>query len=216
MINLQLKPDSDTAAQTARMRRMYSRHAIGYDATRWAFLHGRQAIIQRLELPQTTRLSLTEIGCGTGKNLATLARLYPNMRLTGVDVSPDMLARAAKACSIYSPRVRLIETAYPSEQISAEEPADLLLFSYSLTLFNPGWEAALDRALRDLHPGGRIAVVDFHQTGNGLMKWWMDRHHVRIDGHLLPALQARFQTQYFSVRSGGLGLWQYFLFVGSK
>ncbi|HNL40194.1 MAG: class I SAM-dependent methyltransferase [Saprospiraceae bacterium] len=208
--------DNGAAAQIERMRRMYRRYAPGYDATRWAFLHGRQEIVRRLELPQTSRLTLMEIGCGTGKNLTALARLFPGMQLIGVDVSPDMLDRAARACSGYSRQVRLIETPYPSDGFSLQEPVDLILFSYSLTLFNPGWEAALDQAYRDLRTGGRVAVVDFHHTQSSLMRWWMDRHHVRIDGHLLPALQARFETQYFSVRSGGLGLWQYFLFVGGK
>ncbi|MBL7803024.1 MAG: methyltransferase domain-containing protein [Saprospiraceae bacterium] len=198
------------------MQKYYSRQAFWYDATRWSFLHGRNELLRRLELRADSRQTLLEVGCGTGRNLVRLARQYPGLQLIGVDVSKDMLARATRSTLAYSRRIRLFEAPYAPNTFALNEPIDVVLFSYSLTMFNPGWEAALDRAVQDLHPGGKIAVVDFHNTPSGLFRRWMRHNHVRMDGHLLPALQERFQTLYFSTRSAAAGLWQYFLFVGEK
>ncbi len=205
-----------SSPQPETMRQFYRVHAMIYDATRWTFLHGRGEVIQRLELPLLSEQTLLEVGCGTGHNLALLARQFAAMQLIGVDVSPHMLTRAASATKRFSSRVRLFEAPYAPGGFSLQEPVDAILFSYSLTMFNPGWETALDRVLTDLRPGGQVAVVDFHDTRSRLFRRWMDLNHVRMDGHLLPALQERFRTEYLSVRSGGIGLWQYFLFVGRK
>lgn len=202
--------------QPENMQKYYSRQAFWYDATRWSFLHGRNELLRRLELRADSRQTLLEVGCGTGRNLVRLARQYPGLQLIGVDVSKDMLARATRSTLAYSRRIRLFEAPYAPNTFALNEPIDVVLFSYSLTMFNPGWEAALDRAVQDLHPGGKIAVVDFHNTPSGLFRRWMRHNHVRMDGHLLPALQERFQTLYFSTRSAAAGLWQYFLFVGEK
>lgn len=210
-----MQPASSTR-QSQTMRRYYRGQAAIYDATRWTFLHGRNDILYRLDLTPLSKETLLEVGCGTGRNLARIAQHFPGLQLIGVDVSPDMLARAAYSTSRYSRRVRLFEAAYWPGTFSMNEPADVVLFSYSLTMFNPGWEAALDRAVDDLKPGGLVAVVDFYNTPSRAFRWWMKQNHVRMDGHLLPALQARFRTEYLSVRTGGLGLWQYFLFVGKK
>lgn len=196
------------------MRRYYHRNAGIYDATRWAFLYGRRQILW--QLPQEEPQVLAEIGCGTGWNLRRLARLQPGWQLIGVDVSPDMLARAERATAPYSEHVRFFEQAYGTPAWRLPEPVDLMLFSYSLTMFNPGWEAAIEQARADLKPGGSIAVVDFHDTPFRWFRYWMDRHRVRMDCHLLPFLEKRFTPVVRQVNTGWGGLWQYFLFVGKK
>lgn len=196
------------------MRRYYRFHAAIYDWTRWAFLFGRGTLLQRL--PDVEQQVLLEVGCGTGHNLRQLARQRPAWRLLGVDVSADMLARASKATLSYSRRVQLFEKTYGTGDFRPEEPVDLVLFSYALTMFNPGWEAALDQAFQDLKPGGRIAVVDFHDSPSAGFRWWMGKNHVRMDGHLLPALEARFQPEIKAVYPAWGGWWRYFMFIGRK
>ena len=200
--------------QTQTMQHYYRWHAAVYDATRWAFLFGRKAILRHL--PQDRQQVLMEIGCGTGYNLRRLAGQRPDWRLMGVDVSPDMLAKASRATQAYSRRIQLFEKAYGDGQFRAPEPPDIVLFSYSLTMFNPGWEAAIEQARADLKPGGRVALVDFHDTDSAGFRWWMARNHVRMDGHLLPALEARFETEFRALQPAWGGLWRYVLYVGRK
>ena len=196
------------------MRGFYRWQASIYDATRWSFLFGRNVLLA--QLPGTAAQTVLEVGCGTGRNLKWLAKRHPGWRLTGVDVSPDMLARAGRATLPYSHRVQLLEKPYGAGAILLPEPVDIVLFSYSLTMFNPGWEAAIEQAWQDLKPGGWVAAVDFHDTPSGLFRSWMTRNHVRMDGHLLPFMEARFQTVHKKIQPAWGGLWQYFLFVGQK
>lgn len=202
------------AAQTHNMRSYYKWHAAVYDSTRWSFLFGRKSILEHL--PTGDRQLLAEVGCGTGHNLRHLARQHPGWHLVGIDVSPDMLARASKATASWSRRVQLFEQAYGSASFQLPEAPDIILFSYALTMFNPGWETAIERAWHDLKPGGHIAVVDFHDTPAPTFRWWMEQNHVRMDGHLLPVLEAKFQPVRQEVKGAWGGLWRYMLFIGRK
>jgi S-adenosylmethionine-diacylgycerolhomoserine-N-methlytransferase len=204
-----------TPQQQQAMRSYYRWQSIIYDATRWSFLFGRNEILSRLPVNGHGRMHLLEVGCGTGRNLLRLARKHPEMRLTGFDVSPDMLQRAAKATASCSKRILLLEKPYGPPAALSQKP-DIILFSYALTMFNPGWEQAIERAAADLPVGGYVAMVDFHSTPSRMFRWWMGKNHVRMDGHLLPALESAFQTEYRSVRSAFFGLWKYVLFIGRK
>jgi S-adenosylmethionine-diacylgycerolhomoserine-N-methlytransferase len=210
-----MNPYSQEAAQQERRRsieRYYRGHAAIYDLTRWSFLLGREALV-RQAAASLTPARILEVGCGTGKNLQQLGRRFPQALLWGLDLSGDMLAAARKKLHHLSPRLTLIQAAY--DRPVAEKPSfDLVVFSYALSMFNPGWEQALDTAGRDLAQGGAIAVVDFHDSGSALFKRWMGLHHVRLDGHLLPGLQSRFPRHEATVRPAFGGVWSYLCFIG--
>ncbi|MCC6413183.1 MAG: class I SAM-dependent methyltransferase [Saprospiraceae bacterium] len=196
------------------MQSYYRWHAVVYDATRWTFLFGRNAILQKMVAlnPGT----VLEVGCGTGRNLKRLAGLMPDVQLVGVDVSSDMLKRATRASRRFSRRVLLFERAYkPDAQAWPVQP-DAILFSYALTMFNPGAEEALDRALSDLPADGMVAVVDFHDTPFPFFRWWMGKNHVRMEGHLAPMLEKRFVTREKVIVRAWFGLWRYILYIGVK
>lgn len=201
-------------ANHAALTGYYRFHSAIYDMTRWSFLFGREAIIHSV----TSRCRATkvlEIGCGTGKNLLALAKAFPDADITGVDVSGDMLAVARRTLAHYQDRIELLEQPYQPAADTIPR-YDLILFSYALTMFNPGWETAIDSAYNDLFLNGTIAVVDFHATQFQPFARWMGVNHVRMDGHLLPRLKERFSPVACEVVPAYGGLWQYFLFVGKK
>jgi S-adenosylmethionine-diacylgycerolhomoserine-N-methlytransferase len=156
---------------------------------------------------------ILEVGCGTGKNLQHLGRLFPQAQLWGLDLSADMLAVAKKKLHSQAHRLTLIQAAY-DHPVEAEPHFDLVVFSYALSMFNPGWEEALATASRDLAPGGAVAVVDFHDSGSPAFKHWMGLNHVRLDGHLLPGLKSHFPSHEATIRPAYAGIWSYFLFIG--
>lgn len=133
----------------------YRWHARIYDATRWSFLFGREAVLHRVAADGPAPTRILEIGCGTGRNLLSLARRFPQAEITGVDLSAAMLAVAARKAAPYGPRVRLIQQAY-NAPLGATAGFDLVLCSYALSMFNPGFEAAIVAAERDLVPGGGL------------------------------------------------------------
>ena len=193
--------------------RYYRLHARIYDLTRWTFLKGREELIRRVAAQCQPRRIL-EVGCGTGKNLLHLGLLFPEAQLWGLDLSPNMLARASEKLRGLRHRLTLIEAAYDRPVASSQ--FDLVVFSYALSMFNPGWDAALKTASHDLSPGGVIAVVDFHDSASKMFKQWMGLNHVRLDSHLLPRLEDLLSSWECTVRPACCGLWSYFLFVGRR
>jgi len=204
-----------TSRETRNSLKGYYRvHSRLYDATRWIFLFGRSTLLDAVRRQKSAERIL-EVGCGTGTNLIRLARVFPAASFLGVDLSEHMLQRAHRKARSTASRCRFLHQAY-DDSVGSEAPFDLVLFSYSLSMFNPGWEQALENARRDLAPGGLIAVVDFHETPFRVFNWWMGAHRVRLGGHLLEGLQSTFVPKSVRVRPAFLGLWTYFQFIGER
>ena len=195
------------------LEKYYRFHSRIYDASRWLFLFGRDRLIKTAALYSRPRRIL-EVGCGTGKNLVRLRQTFPGASLAGLDLSGDMLEVARKKMAFAKPPVELLHRSY--DRPVATDGFDLLVFSYALSMFNPGWEDAISTAYKDLSPGGTIAVVDFHDSPLAAFKQWMAFNHVRMEGHLLPELQARFRSLVSETRRAYGGLWHYLLFIGQK
>lgn len=210
--------DSSASRSTQRPMRnienYYRLHARIYDATRWSFLFGRGTILELARAAKPNPARILEVGCGTGRNLIHLARLFPKAHITGVDLSSAMLAVAERKAAPYGPRIKLVERAYgPAD--SADQ-YDLVLCSYALSMFNPGFEAAIAAAQRDLVPGGCFALVDFHSARFRWFARWMAVNHVRMDAHLRPLLQSAFVPVIDELTPAYGGVWDYVLFIGRR
>lgn len=209
-----LHKDGDTQARS--MELYYRLHAQIYDATRWSFLFGRKGIINALPLPSDASLNVLEVGCGTGINLALLAKRFPNAQIIGLDVSDDMLAKATKQTRAYRERVTLVKEPYGAGSQVAQQPLDLILCSYSLTMINPQWQEVVQKAKEDLKPGGLLAAVDFHRSDFGWFERHMGNNHVRMDGHLLPFFHQHFDTLMEKTPKAYGGVWEYLMYIGKK
>lgn len=196
------------------LERYYQLHARIYDATRWSFLFGRTSLIKEIAR-QIHPGRILEIGCGTGKNLAALSKLFPNAELTGLDLSKEMLQRASKRLSGCDRDITLIHRVY-SRPLNPEPLFDLILFSYTLSMINPGYREAIRNARKDLVPGGMIAVVDFCDSWYAPFKSWMKINHVRMHGHLPVELRNQFKPVYDENMAAYGGIWRYFIFIGKQ
>jgi S-adenosylmethionine-diacylgycerolhomoserine-N-methlytransferase len=195
------------------LERYYRFHSHIYDATRWSFLFGRTALIR--EISHHIRPGrILEIGCGTGKNLVSLAGQFPDADIIGMDLSKDMLERAAGKFSDRQGRRPTLICGNYSQSLHTAPPYDLIVFSYTLSMINPGFRQAIGNARRDLAPGGMIAVVDFDDSPADWFKSWMKLNHVRMDGHLLPELNGLFEPARQTMIKAYEELWRYFMFIG--
>jgi S-adenosylmethionine-diacylgycerolhomoserine-N-methlytransferase len=148
---------------TDRMNRMYRRQRHIYDGTRRYYLLGRDQLIAGLQ--PKPGASVLEIGCGTGRNLVSAARIYPDARFFGIDVSTEMLSSAMSAIARHglSDRVRLAHgdgTMFAPERIFGVAAFDHIFVSYSLSMI-PDWRRVVQAAVGRLKPGGCLHIVDF-------------------------------------------------------
>src|SRR6266403_1997388 len=146
------------AEATRRMNRMYRRQRHIYDGTRRYYLLGRDQLIAGLR--PAAGASVLEIGCGTGRNLVLAARLHPNARFFGIDVSTEMLTSAISAISRrgLTDRIRTAYgdgTGFDPQSLFGMQSFDHVTISYSLSLI-PDWRRVLEEAATHLKPGGGL------------------------------------------------------------
>ncbi|TCI93189.1 class I SAM-dependent methyltransferase [Tenacibaculum sp. M341] len=201
--------------QNQRIQNYYRFQSMIYDSTRWSFLFGRNLILDRIA-KETSPQKILEIGCGTGYNLKNLSKKFPNSKILGLDVSADMIQIAQKK-NKNSSNIQLIESPYGTKKINFEgEQPDVILFSYMLTMVNPDFSSMILQAYEDLKPGGYIAVVDFYNSKHSWFRNHMSNHHVRMESHLHPILERKFEVVNSDIFNAYFGVWEYFTFLGKK
>lgn len=196
------------------LKRYYRFHSLFYDLTRWSFLFGRKKIITQFIPSHLDPENILEVGCGTGKNLVILQKKYPDARITGIDISSAMLRITQKKFKNSDKSQIILKESFYDFGSFPPDQFDLILFSYSLSMMNPGWQDAITNASYHLKSNGMIAVVDFFESNLPVFKKWMLMNHVRMDSHLLPGLEEKFDEVRSSVQKAYLGIWNYLIFIG--
>ncbi len=200
--------------QQQKMEAYYSFQSKIYDATRWSFLFGRKTLIGKLpNLPDDA--VIMEIGCGTGFNLKHLVKKYPKAHIFGLDASSIMLEKAKRKLGAYG-NIKILHETYGTPSEKRPKKADLILFSYSLSMINPQWSALIECAHGDLKEDGIIAVTDFEYSRFGWFSRHMANHHVRMEKHLVPKLEQHFKVDLQQSKAAYGGVWNYLFFVGKK
>lgn len=188
----------------------YRWHSLAYDWSRWAFLFGRSELVNLLT-GHVRPKRILEVGCGTGTNLLRLARAFPEAEIVGLDLSADMLNLARKKAASLAPRVSFRHAAY-QEPVNAGAPFDLIVFSYCLSMINPGFAHVLQTCRQDLAPSGIVAIVDFHDTPFEWFRRWMGLNHVRMDRQILTELKASgMHLPQLDIRAAYGGWWHWFI-----
>jgi ubiquinone/menaquinone biosynthesis C-methylase UbiE len=103
--------------------------------------------------------AVLDIGTGPGVLLVELAARRPDLRLTGIDLSADMIAAAKRNLAPFGDRVsaRLGDVAalpFPDRSF------DLVVSSLSLHHWDDP-QSAVPELARVLRPGGRLYIYDF-------------------------------------------------------
>jgi S-adenosylmethionine-diacylgycerolhomoserine-N-methlytransferase len=184
-----------------------------YDLTRKYYLFGRDTLIAGLDARPGMRV--LEVACGTGRNLAKVARAWPGVRLFGLDISSEMLKSARAALG---EEARLGEgdaCAFEPQTLLGEPAFERIVLSYALSMI-PDWQGALGHAAGQLASGGELHVVDFGDLG-GLpgpvqrgLRAWLAKFHVepRADLPQVAAAIAAARGLALESRRGPLGYYQ--------
>ncbi|TVR85906.1 MAG: class I SAM-dependent methyltransferase [Saprospirales bacterium] len=201
-------------AGTTRLESYYKLHAAIYDLSRWSFLFGRKEAIKGLPMLIKYPNEILEIGCGTGSNLSCLTKMYPMANFTGIDLSSEMLEKAARKKPIQNFKVNLIQANYLD--FTADCKYDIIFLSYSLTMMGQYKSGVIDKAIEDLNEGGVLGIVDFNSSHFGWFKKWMQYNHVEMKNLVDHELLSTLEIEKRSLKNAYFGLWKYFIFFGRK
>ncbi|MGD9894942.1 MAG: class I SAM-dependent methyltransferase [Dehalococcoidia bacterium] len=169
------------ADETERLRRIWDKEAPRYDRSmrfveRVLFGDGRAWVCRQ------AAGDVLEVAIGTGRNLP----FYPvGVRLTGVDLSPAMLAIARRRAARLGLPVDLCEG--DVEALAFPDAAfDTVVCTLSLCNI-PGVHRAVAEMKRVLRPGGRLLLLDHVRSSVAV---------VRAVQRLLEPLARRFEGDY--------------------
>jgi tRNA (cmo5U34)-methyltransferase len=105
--------------------------------------------------------AILELGVGTGETAAAVMAVHPAARLTGIDESGPMLARASDRFPAADLRVQRLEDPLP------EGTYDLIVSALAVHHLDAAGKADLFRRVRGrLRPGGRFVLADVVVPGD--------------------------------------------------
>jgi ubiquinone/menaquinone biosynthesis C-methylase UbiE len=103
--------------------------------------------------------AVLDVGTGPGVLLAEIARARPDVRVTGVDLSADMVAAAARNVARFGDRAA-VRVGDVADLPFADATFDVVVTSFSMHHW-ADLPAAVPELARVLRPGGRVHVYDF-------------------------------------------------------
>lgn len=186
-----------TSTAFEKMDRMYRHQRYFYDLTRKYYLLGRDRLLKEMEISDGE--NVLEVGCGTGRNLAILAKKYPRTNFFGLDASTEMLKTAErKINSKYFSNVilkpALADIFSHLDTFDLHDPFDAIFFSYSISMI-PTWKESIENALGNLKSGRSVYIVDFYDQKDlpvwfrKVLQGWLRKFHVKYPDKLIPFLK---------------------------
>ncbi len=117
---------------------------------------------------------ILDIGCGTGQLEKSLLQKWPNLKITGIDLSEDMLGFAQKRIgsnpNIIFKQGDFLETSLEENSFDvAFSISNLHYFSNPLSVF--------EKVKRVLKPGGLFIIVDWNRDSfqGKIYNWYMGK-----------------------------------------
>ena len=216
-----------------RLESFYRGQADGYDSFRRRLLHGRPQLAEAL--PDVQDGVWIDFGAGTGETVELLgSRVAQFRKVYLVDLCQSLLDVARQRITSHGWDNVCAVHADATSFRPAESRADLVTFSYSLTMI-PEWYAALEHAGSLLRPDGVLGVTDFYVSrkhpAGGLSRhscvtrhfWpaWFSADNVFLSPDHVPYLRRHFQADTFLEERGRIP-WlplvrvPYYVFIGRK
>ena len=153
-----------TAHRTHNHANMYglARHATAYDLVSGVLARP----LYRRVVTDVTKVALPggsvvlDVGTGPGRLARLIAAACPKVEVEGVDLSPEMIARATSTAKTTSTRNLRFEVADVAALPFADDSVDLVVSTLSLHHWDDP-SAGLNEIVRVLAPGAQAWIYDF-------------------------------------------------------
>lgn len=155
-----------TMITSESVQKAYKRYAHYYDLVFGAVFHpGRQAAIECLQCQSKNRI--LEVGVGTGLSLS----MYPqNVKVVGIDLSEDMLARArTKVRNEELDHVEALLQMDAQQMSFPDDSFDKVVAMYVASVV-PDVEKFVDEIRRVCKPGGTIIFLNHFENKNPIIR----------------------------------------------
>jgi phosphatidylethanolamine/phosphatidyl-N-methylethanolamine N-methyltransferase len=151
----------------AAVRDAYRRWAPVYDSTFGMIANrGRRETVHLINQRRGGRV--LEVGVGTGLSLPHYA---PYLKITGIDLSPEMLAKARERVAKHDLRhVEGLREMDAAQLDFADEAFDVVVAMYVMTVV-PNCERVMQELERVCAPGGEVMIVNHFSQDNGARGW---------------------------------------------
>jgi len=110
-------------------------------------------------------LRLLDLGTGPAVSAIALAEADPGLRVTGVDYSQGMIARARPRVGVSPARDRIEVLQADARALPFEDGSFDVATGHSFLYLVPERERVLAEALRVLRPGGRLVLLEPRDAG---------------------------------------------------
>ena len=138
-----------------------------------------RGVLERLA--PTDGQTVLELGCGTGRDAATLLADHPGCRVVGLDASPRMLVTAAETLAPYADRVELREVDLRRPFV-LDQPVDAVM-SVATLHWLPDHPVVFASVAAALRPGGRFVA----EAGGAGQLRTVEAARRRVEGVEQPA-----------------------------
>ena len=178
-LNPQGRGAAPDQVDNAAVRQAYSRWAPVYDAifgvANWA---GRRAAVQAINRLPPGRI--LEAGVGTGMTLPHYDRAH---RIYGIDLSPEMLARARRRAARRNlANVEALEEVDAAQLPMADHSFDAVAAMYLITVV-PDPHQVMTEFIRVIRPGGRLVMINHFGSSTVFVsraERWLSRYSARL------------------------------------
>ena len=162
-----------------RSRAAFDRQAPAYDSSGYG-QHARRLHAEVAAAVETFPFTaVLDVGCGTGATLDALVCAHPDVRAWGIDLSPEMIAKARERLRHDGERAGGpvdLRVADAEHLPLADEAVDLVVCVDSLHHY-PDPAAALREMRRVTRPGGGLVIGEWRLAAplRQLMNWLLPR-----------------------------------------
>lgn len=178
----------------------YDQISKSYNFTRKFFLFGYKSLLRYI-INQKNITSILDLASGTGKFLADLHKVKPNLKLSGVDLSSNMLQIAKKNY----PDIKFInEDVFELTHIDD----DLIILNYFLTLFDDP-ELLLSHLNKIISKKSRIIILDFYSFDNPIYAYFMKYQGAKCTLDIINIIEKYFEIEIIKTKKSPYLLWKY-------